>query len=229
MGPPITVVVTTYLPSGVDGALRLEAFHKAAWSWLRGLRYEGPLRMHIADDGSRPAIIAPPAIAARFGPVTYSYQSRRGVGASLNAGFRRAFEVGPLVLYAVDDWSLRVPLDLTPWAQLLLDDSTYGCIRLGVPHPFLTGRVAHVPSSGEFMFVPDRQGFAFAHRPALYHRRFIEHYGEFAEGVNALECERLYSDRYCSDPSGPLVAVAFVHPWRHIPSVELSSLDPSGG
>ena len=77
-------------------------------------------------------------------------------------------------------------------------------------------------------------GFAFGHRPALYHRRFLEAFGWFEEGVSALECERFYAERYArglaiwplAKPRQPEVVLALPHPWHHVESIELADLQP---
>lgn len=223
--PPITVVVTTYLPDGSAGAMRAIAVNRTLESWLNYLRYDGELCLHIADDGSKEPLI-------RLGDwiyreVSYSRQNRKGVGASLNAGFKRSFETSPLVLYAVDDWALTQTFDLTPWAQLLMEREDVGMVRLGPPHPGTAGVVEMFTDNwqGWALRLYKHQGFAFAHRPALYHRRMIDTYGWFEEGVNALECERLYNEKVNSIV-GPDIVLALPHPWRHIDTQSLSALEP---
>lgn len=233
----ITIVCTTYFPPGPDGRQRADDASDAAHSWSEHLTIEGEILLHVADDGSdgenyqrfvdlmeydRPA-------GSQFStkPFSESRQERHGVGASLNAGMRVAFERGDLVLYAVDDWKMDGPLDLTPWARLLERDEMIACVRLGIAHPGLTGTVEHDPESGQYYLRLDRHHFAFGHRPALYHRRMVEAYGWFDEDVNAYECERLYNERFCANP-GPDVVLALTHHWRHASDVELADIDPRG-
>src|SRR3990172_1198776 len=228
--PPITIVATTYFPPGEDGRKRRDVFRQALDSWGGFLHYEGKVGLHEANDALAPGPgeelsygIAPELFRGRL---SVSHQDRRGVGASLNAGFGVAFERSPLVAYMVDDWALTEPFDLTPWARLLRDNDTIGCVRLGPPHPNLRGTILMVEHG--WVFVPERQGFAFGHRPALYHQRFTDYYGLFDEGVNAFECERLYNERYARDPGGPKVVLAMPHPWQHLDSVELGDVQPEG-
>lgn len=245
MRPAITVLATTYFPPGGAGQLRREAFRDTLVSWGEHLRYAGELALHVADDDQPPGAgeelaygIAP---AAFDGRLSNSHQARRGVGASLNAGFRQAFERSPLVLYAVDDWSLAAPFDVTLWADLLMEHEDIGCVRLGPPHPNIRGAVEMFSVETEPPANPERGGwflrlepyaFAFGHRPALYHRRFIDAFGDFPEDTNALECERIYAEAYGfarRHGNGPMVVLALPHPWRHIASVELADLQPKGG
>lgn len=226
--PPITVVVTTYLPDGHAGAMRAIAVNRTLESWLNYLRYNGELCLHIADDGSNEPLIRLNEWIHR--EVTYSRQNRKGVGASLNAGFRRAFETSPLVAYFVDDWALTRTFDLTPWAQLLMEREDVGMVRLGPPHPGIAGRVEMFTDNWQGWGLRLwRQGFAFAHRPALYHKRMIDRYGWFAENVNALECEHRYNMVFCSIPDSitmPDIVLALPHPWQHLDTPSLSALEP---
>ncbi len=223
----ITQVVTTYFPLGEDGKLRMTAAHRAIWSWYEQLRGVGAGPIIIADDGSPAGLMATffHGLPSRGHQYSLDAGQRLGVGASLNRGFTTAFGRGDLVLYAVDDWMLNAPIDLTPWAEMLEADETIGMIRLGPPHPHLTGTFEH--HEGRWIVRLDRHHYAFGHRPALYHRRMFEVYGTFDEGVNAYDCERLYNERYCQQ-AGPDVVYAIDYPWQHIDSVELGDVEPHG-
>lgn len=226
--PIITIVMTTYFPDGEDGKLRKEITKKTLDSWGEFLVYEGDLNLHLADDGSAIKHIDYPYLTSNWwwNDYSYSIQERHGVGASLNAGFKKSFETSPLVLYAVDDWSLTQSFDLTPWAQLLMEREDVGVVRFSPPHPNIRGHVeAFTENIESWALRLDRYGFAFGHRPALYHRRFLDFYGEFKENCSALECEKGYNDRYCAR-IGPDVVMALPSPFRHLDSVELAYLEP---
>lgn len=216
--PTITIVVTTWFPPGEDGDKRYNIFREALASWHQHLKYDGELHYHIADDGTFAWPGLPP-------PATFSRQNRRGVGASLNAGFAQAFAQGELALYAVDDWKLAADLDLTPWARLLRDSSLMGCVRLGPPHPDLTGAVLHLGENGWALLL-EKHHYAFGFRPALYHKRFFDYYGWFDEGISSLEAERLYNERFCENFRGPDIVLALFTPFDHIYGVELSAVVP---
>lgn len=225
----ITIVVTTWAPKGPIGDSRGESARKAIASWEQHLRYDSLLRLHIADDGSDHELYHN---AYEFLPwasppwdVTFSRQERGGVGASLNAGFAEAFARSPLALYAVDDWELTEEFDLNPWAQLLLEEQDIGAVRLGPPHPGLSGMVRLTYWGWVLML--DRHHFACSHRPALYHKRFLNAYGPFDEGCSALECERRYNERFCENLEGPAVALALPHPWKHVGEVEVGDVEPT--
>ena len=237
--PPITIVMTTYFPPGEIGARRAAAAKDTIETWRDHLRYGAEIQLHIADDGSAPEYQRAVIDRAQylFTTITTSRQERHGVGASLNAGCRKAFEESPdgLVLYAVDDWTLTAPFDLTLWAEMI-GPAGLGCLRLGPPHPHLTGRIQHWDEGeggnpGLWYLVLERHHFAFGHRPALYHRRLFEHYGWFTEDVNAYECERLYAVKI-NNTLGPGIGLALHHPWIPIaeePELELAGIDPRDG
>lgn len=227
MRPPITIVMTTWAPEGDVGKLRIISARQAVDSWQEHLRYDGEIRLHIADDGSQhngyPQSFRP-FQHTRFGEPTFSRQARKGVGASLNAGFRQAFTTGTIALYAVDDWALTAELDLTPWVDIVRKDPSIGMIRLGPPHPDLTGRITHTPIGWYIRL--DRHHYAFAHRPALYWPSFYKAYGQFAEGVNAFDCEREYAENFCI-ASGPDIAYALPYSWEHVGRVEVGGVVPA--
>lgn len=231
MRPPVTIVMTTWAPEGNVGELRVISAKESLASWTQHLLYDGEIHLHIADDGSThdgyPQDFRP-FFNTRFGEPTFSRQERRGVGASLNAGLRQAFERSPLAAYFVDDWALSYDVDLTPWIDLLLKDESIGMVRLGPPHPDLTGVVRHLPKiGGEWGLLLDRHHYAFGHRPAIYHQRFFEFYGYFAEGVNAFVCEQDFAQSFCKI-SGPEIMYALPYPWKHVGRAEVGDVIPDG-
>lgn len=227
--PTITCVMTTYIPAGDDGDHRILVEDAALQSWADNLKYRGKINLHIADDGSvKEGVHIPNRWMRNLDSLSYSSQHRKGVGASLNAGFRKAFETSPLVMYLADDWSVIEPLDLTPWAQLLMEREDTGMVRLGPIHSGVTGTAEASTSNWQgWSLRMDRHHFAFAHRPALIHSRMIDHYGWFEENCSALETERLYSVKF-NEGSGPDIVYALPHKFQHLESFSLSAMEPQG-
>lgn len=232
--PGITVVMTTWAPAGPEGYERSMVAKAAVQSWSTRLAYDGALNLHIADDGSDlmgyPEMVADVAlgpVAHIWETVTVSRGPRVGVGASLNRGCREAFGRGNLVLYAVDDW---LPIDtvyLTIWAEELEQREDVAAVRL-FPHVSTRGVVETLPGQdqrGHWLRLDRHAGYAFGHRPALYHRRMFERYGEFAEGVNAYDCERLYNEKIRGTP-GPDVVLALPANWHHVGGTEFAGITP---
>ena len=226
MRAPITAIVTTYFPAGPVGDSRYKTCKATLQSWAKRLLYDGELRYFIVNC---------PGPMAEFGqtqlqrilrgkPVAFAH-TPLGVGASLNLGTQKATADGsPLTLYAADDWALDQELDLTPWADLLIADPSIGAVRLGPPHPDLTGRVLMLPQGWALRL--DRHHFAFGHRPALFHERLYAAYGWYDERSSAWECERLYNEHFCATP-GPDVVYALPYPWRHVGEMEVGDHEPN--
>jgi len=228
----VTILMTTYYPDNEYGKQRARVAQETLCSWEDMLWFNDKISpangidLCVVDDGSPKSLIDIATLLTRFNNYVRLQQQRHGCGASLNAGFRQAFENGSdIVLYAVDDWELLYDFDITPWVQLLEERDDVGMVRLGPPHPNLMGKVEIFTSNyqgwGLRLF---RQGYAYGMRPALYHKRFIDAYGWFEEDVSTLECERLYNEKFCS-MSGPDVVLALPHPWEHKIS-GLSDIDP---
>lgn len=192
---------------------RKELAEETLLSWVQNLKYDGNLHLIVSDDGSTVGW-EPEKIWK--GPIAYTRQERKGVGASLNQGFAAAFGVSPIVLYAVDDWLLEQPFDITPWVYLLQKREDVGIVRLGPPHPHLKGTIMPLTELWQgWGLVLDRYGLTVGHRPELFHKRWIDYYGWHDEDVNAQECERLMSVRYADKPGGPDIVYALPHPWYH--------------
>lgn len=227
--PTITIVVTIWMPAGPIGEMRARSTLKTLESWRANLKYDGKLRLHFADDGSQfkdfgQSLDTRPCVWWDKGEVAFSRAERRGVGASLNRGFREGFQYGEIVAYFVDDWALSEPIDLTPWAKLMILHPEVGMVRLGPPHPDLTGIVKmYYPGWGLLL---DRHNFAFAFRPALYHRRFYEAYGLFREDVNSYIAEQHYNDEVFCRRKGPEIVYALPYPWYHVGDAEVGYIDP---
>lgn len=230
---PVTVAVTTWAPDNDEGKSRCGDFTAALLSWRSHLHSRSPLHLHVADDGSQlpdyphKAVSAGKAVA-KFKGITYTVQDRGGVGASLNACISSAFSAAvgsDVILYMVDDWALATHLNIQPWVDLLYRNPNIGMVRLGPPHPGLTGTVQMFEDGWGLLL--DRHHFAFSFRPCLIHRRFIEAYGLFPVGESSLETERKYNLHFCqSPPPGPEIVVALPDPWDHQYGSCFSDLNP---
>lgn len=226
MMPKVTIVMTTWAPAGPVGISRLLSGRAALASWVRHVKYEGEVALHIADDGSSRDIGFSLGSDALRWDVTTSRQERHGVGASLNAGFAQAFKDDGIAAYFVDDWRLDSDLDLTPWVKLMIEDDSVGCVRLGPPHPDLSGVIKHLGPLGWVMSL-DRHHYAVSQRPALYHRRFTEAYGDWPEDCNAFDCERMMNERFCASLVRVDSFYALPVPWTHVGEVEVGDVEPS--
>lgn len=219
----LIIGATTYYPDTPAGEQRMLQFtEQVAVSWRLGLEYDGEVECIAVDDDSPLDWKPGQAVDQVF------RLSRGGVGQSLNALFRMAAEDDAILLYAVDDWFLHYPYELTKWAKIL-DDRAIVQLRLGPPHPNLAGKIRHL--GGPFVIELDRYGqygFVASHRPTLFNpREWVDAYGEWAEGVNAYDCERMMNERVHEKPwDGKLHLLAIEHPWVHMDSIELGDVTP---
>jgi len=220
----IGIVVTSYAPQGEVGESRIQAYRESLETWKKNLVYDGNFFIVLEDDGS------PDENFQKFIEISLAYDAvlskqahRQGVGASLNRGFQAAFKNTSQALYLVDDWALDARFDITPWVELLERDDSLGMIRFGPPHPWLSGVIEH--HDGLWITRLERHHYAYGMRPAIYHKRFFDVYGEFPEKCSAMECERIFNEFFCQS-SGPDIALALPHPWRIVENAELGYLNP---
>ncbi len=225
----LAILITAYAPVG--GNIRCNAAVQAVESWKKHLAFDGSLHVHVADDGTPPEMeevygrIFWEQLIGDWATFSYSRQERQGVGASFNRGFQICHSTTPYVLYAVDDWELTGDLDVTPWVDILREEESVGCIRLGAVNPFMRGGELKRFKNGRYGIIWERYSYYWSQRPAVYHSRFLKAYGPFPEEVDALVVDRIYNERIC-ESSGPDVVLAVLEPWRHLPSIELGDIDP---
>lgn len=230
--PPITVVMTLFIPATEGGFSRFQGAKQTAMSWGRHMRYTGPLRLHVADDSvdTAPEVIAE---MLRHAPweTEITHTRGAGLGGGLNAGLAAAFEHSDLALYADDSYSLIADLDLTPWARVLQEHPDIGAVSLMPPRPEQRGGevlyLRNIQLEGVAGVVFERQGYTWNGRPLLYHKRFFDFYGPTAEHVSGYKWEQDYAERYVANPAGPAVLFAFLDPFQHVWSgVRLGDKDP---
>lgn len=220
----LLIVVTTWLPPGGEQE-RLDAFHKALRSWETHIRFDGNIRIHIADDGTVGGEWIRQLLPAwAQWTITLSQNMRCGVGASLNRGMVEAKD-DEIVAYFVDDWQLLQTLDLTPWVKAFDEVNRLGFVRLGPPHPGCTGVIQPLPNSErEWLLYLNHHNFAFSFRPMLLNPGMWLQLDIFPEGESSLECERLYNDRFCRSLWEG--ALALHHPFDHIYTQVMSEMRP---
>lgn len=236
--PPITIVMTLYIPPIEGGFGRLQTAKQTVQSWDRLLRYAGELRLHVADDTVEGWEATEDVAHYCHWPTSVSHTYGSGLGGALNAGMEVAYKTSPLWVYADDSYSLRDPLDLTPWATILMKygdpeggQAGIGAIALMPPRPEQHGGQVVEFAAGETETTRtvrfERHGYNWNGRPFLYHRRFTDYYGQWAAGVTGYEWERIGAERYVSAPDGPCVLHACHDPWLHVWTVRLGD-KPAG-
>lgn len=187
MTEPITVILQTW--ERTDCAVRTI---RAA---LQYLKYPD-LRWYVADDGSRPEHLDTIRSELYDANVIGWHTERRGYGANANAAWHEANYEGALSMWIEDDWELRQPLDLYPYAALLMEREEIAMVRLGVLNLDIRGRTwAH---NGLVYWKLDREPHhegtpVFTGHPSLRHKRYLEAYGPYAEGLMPGETELSYA------------------------------------
>lgn len=161
----------------------------------KNLRYPD-LRWYIADDSRntehgtavRQALEGEHIIGSHHLPgVTY--------GENANGAWSGTAEYA-LTFWLEDDWVLTQPLDLYPYACLLMETAEVGMVRLGVLNLDIRGRTwAH---GGRVYWKLDREPHlegtpVFTGHPSLRHRRYLETYGPYPEGLGPGDTELAYA------------------------------------
>lgn len=223
MAEPIVIILQTYRRT--DVALRTVAAARAF------LRYP-ELYWYVADDGSPAAHVD--AVLAALGDASVAgwHTQRRGYGGNANAAWDVAGKVGALTLWLEDDWELRAPLDLYPYAALLMEREDVAMVRLGYLNPGLRAQsIAHGPHH-QMYWAFDREPahgheIVFTGHPSLRHRRYREAYGDYPTRLPPGETELAYAYRFRIG-SGPAIVWPADYPpggmFHHIGSVKTEDL-----
>lgn len=221
--PDITLVATVYFPPGEPGLIRKRGFRDSVSSWWLQLGYEGTIRLSVVNDG--PSLAYWPDWP---GPQNSRGHERSGAGGSLNLGIRDAFTRSPLVANIDDDWMLMHPFDLTPWAEMLLDDEAIGAVHLMAPYPGTTGTIE--PRKHGWVVRMNRHNLVAGLRACLYHKRYFDAYGWYPEHCSAWESERIYNEHFCQI-QGPESVLALPLPWKEGigAAIQLGQVNPCTG
>lgn len=223
MAEPITIILLTW--ERTDVALRTIA---AAREFLR---YSGDLLWYVADDGSRPEHVA--AVREAVGSELWGWHSvRRGYGGNANAAWLEADKRGVLTLWLEDDWQLTQPLDLYPYAALLMESAEIGMVRLGNLNLDIRGRTwAH---NGLLYWKLDKEPHiegtpVFTGHPSLRHRRYRDAYGPYPEGLTPGETELGYAWQFrIGSPDAPGIVWPADYPtwglFAHIGAVKTETM-----
>lgn len=223
MTEPITIILQTFRRT--DYALR------TVQAALTHLHYPD-LRWYVADDGSPDEHVQAVLNALEAAHVVGFHSVRRGYGGNSNAAWAAADEVGRLVLFLEDDWELRTPLDLYPYACLLMETDAIGMVRLGVLNLDIRGRTW---GHGDRVYwkldkEPHIEGTpVFTGHPSLRHRRYRDAYGWYPEGLGPGDTELAYAYQF---RTGPQDAPGIVWPadyppgglWGHIGEIKTETM-----
>lgn len=219
---PLTVMLLTY---GAQPE-RAEYAYRTLHSTLDHLVYDGPLFVHIGDDGSPPehrAVCAEIAGGYHFVKgVTVSDSERGGYGANYNLATSMVHPRGGAVLALEDDWVLEHDLDAWKLVECLGDPIQ--CIRLGYlgwTQP-LRAQLLGVNGRTFWLFDPESpEPHVFAGHPRIETVGFEARVGRWPEGLAAGPTEFEVAHRYESR-----IGVAWPHGWpgfAHVGTVQAAA------
>lgn len=213
MSEPIVVIFMTKMRT--EYALRTI---RAAKQYLR----YPELAWYLADGGSSQEHID--AVKAELnGAPGIGWHSGGGYGADANIAYREAHKHADLTFWLEDDFELRGELDLMPYADMLISNDKVGMVRLGYLNLNVAGRV--VGQNGHLYWQLDRNGdpYTFTGHPSLRHRRFMETYGSYPEGLKPGETELAMAWQYRTRTGPEIVwpaALGEGHLFGHIGTIQ---------
>lgn len=199
MTTPITICFMTY--QRTEYALRTI---QAVRSYLRYPH----IHWYVADDGSSEEHVRAVLDALAGEDLVGLHNLKQGYGASANQAWTRANEISPLSFWLEDDWELRGPLDLWPYAALLMEDDSVGMVRLGALNLEISGHTfAHRDSVyWRLDRIPKHDGTpVFTGHPSLRHNRYQVSYGNYPKGMTPGNTELAYAYRYRSREGSSIV------------------------
>lgn len=218
---PITIILQTFkrTQNAIDTIVAAR----------KNLHYGGELRWYVADDGS-PAEHVEAVLEAVGGDLWGYHSARRGYGGNCNAAWDAVQSA--LTFWLEDDWELRAPLNLYPYACLLMETAEIGMVRLGVLNLDIRARSwAH---GGQVYWKLDREPHiegtpVFTGHPSLRHARYRHAYGSYPEGLLPGETELAYAYQFrAGSPDAPGIVWPADYPangfFGHIGSVKTETM-----
>lgn len=193
MAEPIVIVLQTFE--------RTENALDTVRAAVKNLRYPD-LRWWIADDSRN----------TEHGQAVYQelldlgatiagghYLPGATYGENANTGWEAARDISRLTLFLEDDWELRQPLDLYPYAKLLMECEEVGMVRLGVLNLDIRGRTWAYDGLVYWKLdqKPHLEGTpVFTGHPSLRHYRYWATYGNYPTDLNPGNTELAYAYKF---------------------------------
>jgi hypothetical protein len=241
--PSVTFVIITY-----DRERELKITLSNLWE---NLYYSGEVKYLIADD-STPGKYRDDILGwfKRRIPCEMEFISTpKNVGWGANANHALTHVRDDIVLFLEDDYVLKSPIDITPYAALLMAHEGIGLVRLDgiaghkiVAHVNETNIADYAPDYRQGMGTPgklnyfladhtSRETWLYSNRPHLKHNRFHGFYGQYPEGLKLGATEESFAHNVKDQmtlPGAPAIAVPLDATgwWDHIGiSYQHSELD----
>lgn len=200
MSAKLYIMLLTYADS-LDSP-RAKYAERTLRSVLDNLVYDGPISVHIADDGSpqefRDLLVDIAGGYERVQGVTVTNAERRGYGASYNLATQVVHTWADVILPLEDDWELRQPLDVNGHVATLLSESPIRSIRLGYLGltQDLIGTLGKENGTIYLLFDPDSpERHVNAGHPRLETLEYERSVGTWVEDVDPGMTEHLWCGR----------------------------------
>ena len=183
MTEPCTIV---FITAGTSPA-RTEYAVRTIESVRQNLRYP-ELCWFVADDGSAKEHLDQVMGSLSGCDIAGVWSEHDSYGRSANEGIIASRERGQLLFFLEDDWELREPLDIWPYAALLMENKDTGMVRMGYLSDNLTATT--FGHRGQLYWRLDNENpYAFAGHPSLRHIRFHDICGGYPEHLQPGETE----------------------------------------
>lgn len=191
--PPIAVIILTFQRT----QYALETITAAR----RNLIYPD-LRYYLADDGSHDDHYRK-CLEALDGVNLIGHHTLPGgtYGKNINKAYYAVRDTCPLTLPLEDDFVLNRPLDLTPYANILIAEERLGMVRLG-NLPINLDCFTEGYQGLMFLKIQKGRQYTFSGNPSLRHDRFWQSYGEYPGHLNPGDTEVSY-DWHVRNTDGP--------------------------
>lgn len=183
--PPLVIVLLTYQ--------RTEYALRTISATLDNLQYPGSILWYIADDGSgtQHYHTLRTAIKHGGGRLIGGHTDRMGYGASANEAWRRANDYSEFTLWLEDDWELLRAYDPTLHITLLNEHAELGMVRLSDIKVDLHATVVGYDGY-HYLRIWNESHYMFSGNPSIRHRRALEAWGNYPEGLNPGDTEVAY-------------------------------------
>ena len=192
---PLTIIVYTHCRTPERQSYALCTLHALSQNVI----YDGPLRLHVADDNSteelwagiqeRATLVCLTIRDQPYERVTFSRAGGLGYGGSYNRATQVLHDEDGYFLCVEDDWEMQGAFDFTPYAEAIeARPDLIGCIRFGyLGHTGrLSGRIEWINNLDFLVFDPDcPERHVFAGHPRLESRDWQRKVGPWPEGEDA--------------------------------------------
>lgn len=204
--PKIAICIVTYN--------RPDEFRATVSALHHFMHYDGPITWHIADDSSPGSYGSDMRHWMQnlvgWEVTLHKTPSNVGWGANANHCLRGIRE--QIIVQIEDDYVLQRPINITPYVIMLLENAGVGLVRIdGIAGHRVMAHASEFDISkwmpdyragsgsnmGKLFYwrldVTSRETWLYSNRPHIKHKRFIEHYGPYPEGLKLGATEELYA------------------------------------